>query len=836
MDRFLLFLLLLLTVSVASAQSITVSGRVIDDDTREGIPFCNVYFKGTTIGVSSDVDGNYTITTKSPSDTLVVSAIGYSALEKPLKGLVDQEINFRVKSSDFTLSEVVVIAGENPANAIVRKIIKNKKKNRVEALDAFQCEAYTKVELDLDNISDKMRERKLFKPFEFIFENIDSTSDEKPFLPAYITETISNVYYVKSEGKPKEIPQAQRVSGVNNKTVIEFINQMHDEFSVYDNWIDIIEKPFASPFSNQGLTYYEYYIIDSAFIDGKWSRKLKFKPKRKQENTFYGDFWVSDTTFAIQRVNMRMSKDANINLINRVIIYQEFQLNKTDMWLPGKQKMVIDFKALKKGPGVIGRKTVSFKNYRVNNESPIEEVPEFDKEFYSLEDLKRDDSFWEEARHDKLSKNEASIYAMIDSIKNVPIYKTYVDIIYTLVSGFKELGMVEIGPYMTIYNNNPVEGHRFRLGVWTSNNFSKQLRFGGYLAYGLRDQQFKYGADFQYNLSKYPRIVFGASYRNDVSFSNQNSEEIGEGNIFSGIYRRPILQKLLRVEEGKFFYERFWKKGWSNKVTLLHQRMDPYGSIRSDGGGFNYAYLPNPEEAPNNIDTIISTTELIFKTRFALGEQFIDGQFFRTSLGSKHPIIELQYTAGLKGVLNGDYSYHKLALSYRHYFNIAPIGWLGYRLKAGKVFGQVPFLLSEVHPGNETYFYSNYIFNGMNNYEFASDTYVSLMLVHHFDGFFLNKIPLLRKLKWRSVVAFRAVYGTLSEENKEANQLNSFNTANLDTYTGFQTPDQEPYMEVGVGIENIFKIIRLDVLWRLNYLNNPEAKRLTYRAGLLFYF
>ncbi|MEO1515991.1 MAG: DUF5686 family protein [Bacteroidota bacterium] len=835
MDRLLLFLLFCLTTTLGFSQSMTISGRVIDDDTREGVPFCNVYLKGTTIGVSSDVDGYYSLTADSEVDTLVASAIGYAAVEKILKGRVDQEVNFRLGSSDFTLSEVVVIAGENPANEVVRRIIKNKKDNRVEALDAFQCESYTKVELDLDNITDKMRERKLFKPFEFIFENIDSVSDEKPFLPAYITETISKVYYVQSEGKPKSVPQAQRVSGVNNKTVIEFINQMHEEFSVYDNWIEILEKPFASPFSNQGLLYYEYYIIDSAYIDGQWSHKLKFKPKRKQENTFYGDFWVADTTYAVQRVNMRMSKDANINLVNRVIIYQEFSLDKSKLWLPGKQKMVIDFKALSKGPGVIGRKTESFKNYRVNSEIVGLEVPKFDKEFYSLEDLKRDDSYWEDARHDKLSKNEAAIYAMIDSIKNVPIYKTYVDILYTLVTGFKEFGPVEIGPYSTMYNNNPVEGHRFRMGVWTSNNFSKTVRFGGYLAYGIRDGKFKYGADIQYNLSKYPRIIIGGGYRDDVAFSNQNSEEIGEGNIFSGFYRRPIFQKLLHVQEAKFFYERFWKKGWSNKLTVLHQNMDPYGRIRSDGGGFNYAYLPDPE-SPNQIDTTISTTELIFKTRFAFDEQFLDGQFFRTSLGSRHPIIELQYTAGLKGVLGGRFSYHKIALSYRHYFNIAPIGWLGYRLKAGKVFGQVPFLLAEVHPGNETYFYSNYIFNGMNNYEFASDTYVTLMLVHHFDGFFFNKLPLFRKLKWRSVVAFRAVYGTLNEENRQANQLNSFDTVNLDTYTGFQTPDGVPYMEFGAGIENIFKVLRLDVLWRLNYLNNPEAKRLTYRAGFLFYF
>ncbi|MFK8101626.1 MAG: DUF5686 family protein [Saprospiraceae bacterium] len=816
------------------AQTITVSGRVVDEDTKEGLAFCNVYFEGTTTGVSTDIDGYYTLTTEILADSLTASAIGYDLVRKVLAGAVNQEINFQLASSSLVLSEVVVVAGDNPANAVVRNIIKHKPTNRKEHLQRFQCEEYTKVELDLENISPKMRKSKLFKPFDFIFDNVDSLSDDKPFLPVYITEKISDLYYAKAEGKLVKSVQAERVSGIKNKTVVEFLNQIHKEFSVYDDWIYILEKPFASPFSDIGLHYYEYYLLDSSYINGQWSYKLKFKPKRKQENTFFGEFWVADTSFAIVRVDMRMSPGVNINLVKRVIIFQEFDFFQEEYWLPVKQKIVVDFRAAKQLPGMIGRKTVSLKKYNINEERAALRTLPVEQE-YDLEEVAKDAAFWEEARHDKLSKNEKAIYAMVDSVKQVPLYKTYVDIMYTLVSGYKALGPVEVGPYFSLYSNNPVEGHRFKLGVWTSNSFSKRVRFGGYLAYGTHDQRFKFGGDLQWNLSKRPRIVFGLAYKDDVGLTSGNSEEIGEGNLFSGIYRRNILQKLIHVKEAKAFYERYWKKGWSTRVTLLQRQIDPYGGIDAEGRGFNYAYLPDAESL-SVVDTTINATELILKARYALGEKFLDGQFVRTSLGTSHPVIELQYTAGLKGVFGGNYNYHKFTIAYKHYFYLNPIGWTAYRIKAGKILGDVPFLLAEVHTGNETYFYNDNVFNGMNRYEFASDTYASIFIEHHFDGFILNKIPLLRRLAWRTVLSFKAVIGTMTYNNRLSNRLNDFSADKLGSYTGFRTPSGEPYMETGIGIENIFKILRVDASWRLNYLDNPEASRFNVRAGFNFYF
>ncbi len=838
MQKIYFILLFIIFTFSAFSQTITIKGQVLDEDTQEGIPFCDLYFEGTTIGTSTDMDGFYEISTDENVDSISVSTMGYATASKGVSKAAEQTINFRMVSSEFALTEVVVSAGENPANAIVRGIIANKKKNRIDNLDAYECEVYSKLELDLDNI-ERLKNTKLMKPFGFVFENVDSISDEKPYLPAYILEEVYDVFHVKGQVNPKEMIRASKVSGVENATVNDFLSNAQTEYNIYDNWIDILEKPFASPFSKMGLFYYEYYIQDSTMIGDKKAIQLKFKPKRKQENTFFGTFWVMSDSYAIQRLNMRMSPDVNINLVSRIIIFEEYYLEQDSIWLPKKQKTVIDFTAneKKKRMGMIGRKTLSYKDFVINKPEAKAEYKEKDPEDFSYEEIEKDDEYWSTARHEKLSENEQKIYEMVDSIKNVPVYKTYVDILQTLFTGFKEFGPIQIGPLFSMYSIDPVQGHRLKLGIGTSKKLSKKYKLYGYAAYGFKDKKVKYGGDFVWVFNRKPRAQLEASYYDDVSFSSENSEDFSTGNLLTGIYRKKIHLKLIHIREGKIAMEKYWKKGWSNRLVVLHRHLDPYGGLNENGGGFNYQYLPNPDR-PTEIDTTISSAEVILSLRYAFKERVIDGAFKRTSLGSQYPIVELQYTKGIKGIFGSEYNYHKLLFGIRGYFNVNPIGWTSVNLKAGKTFGQVPFLLTEIHPGNESYTYNKTALNGAYKYEFASDFFGSLIIDHHFDGFILNKIPYIRKLNWRTVATFRTIWGRMSAENLAANQLN-YSDPSLDgkkTYTGFTTPNKYPYMETGVGIENIFKFIRVDVLWRLNYLENPDVNPLTFRLGMDFYF
>ncbi|WP_169433391.1 DUF5686 and carboxypeptidase-like regulatory domain-containing protein [Lewinella cohaerens] len=802
------------------------SGRVIDADTKEGIPFCNVYYAGTTMGVSTDVDGYYELPVTVLHDSLTASAIGYTSLAKTTGDQEEQTINFSLESANTTLDEIVVIAGENPANAIVKGIIQNKDLNNLEQQPAYQYENYTKVELDFEKVPERLRESKLMDPFDFVFENIDSTSDEKPFLPIYINEALSDVYYSEEIGRSAERIKAQRASGTDNQSFIEFVKKVYTPFNVYNNYIDIIDKRFISPFSDAGLGFYEYYILDSAFVSGQWSYKLKFKPRRKQENTFYGDFWVADSTFAIQRLNMRMSPEVNINLVKRIIIYQEYEPHE-NLWLPVKQKMIVDFTLTEKSPGMIARRTKSSRDYRLNPSEIQNNFPEKKKGTSPPPPLNSDEEYWQSIRHEPLSETESTIYALVDSIQNVPAFKTYGEIFATVFGGNFDLGKFSVGPYYSIYSKNPIEGTRLRLGLRSDDDLSENLRIKGYAAYGFLDERWKYGLEGMWLIHRYPWTIIGAAHRKDISLSSENSEDFQEGNLFSYSFRRDVYLKLIDVSETKVFYERHWDNGLSNRVTILNRQMDPYGN--NEEGGFNYAFVKPGGES---VDTTLNTTEVILKFRYAPGETFLGERFNRVSLGTTKPILEAQYTLGLEDFFGSQYNYHKFSLGLRHWFNISPIGWFSYRIKAGKTFGTLPFLLQEVHPGNEAVFMSRSVFNTMNNYEFVSDTYASVFLEHHFDGFFFNHIPLLRKLKLREVASFKAVVGSMSKNNQKANRLNGFQPqSGADLYTGFRSPSTKPYLEAGIGIENILKVIRVDALWRLSYLDNPEASRFSITVG-----
>lgn len=831
------FLLLLLSFS-SFAQNATIKGQVIDVDTEEPQPFCNVFLPGTNTGVNTDINGYYEIEVDTAAaDSLAVRALGYEQQMRPIKDSMTQVINFFLRSSDVQLVEVEVFAGENPANTILRKIVENKERNNRFALPAYEADIYTKLELDLDNIQPEMRDRKMFKKFQFIFDNIDSVSDVKPFLPAYVSETFADLYYLKLVGEEKVVPRARKVSGIDNESVIGFIGSMHEQYNIYDNLVELLGKKFISPFANAALGTYEYYIMDSTMIKGHWSYKLKFKPKRKQENTFYGDFWVSMEDYSIEILNMRMSSDVNINLVDRILIYQEFEPREDSMWLPIKEKTIIDFTASDNAPGIIGRKTRLYESFRINPPNTAERYRSADPEDYDPEELERPDTFWMEKRPEKLTINEAKTYAMVDSIQEVPIFKTYVDVLQTAVSGYKTIGKFRFGPYFSLYGYNAVEGHRFRLGGGTSHKFSKKIFLEGYAAYGTFDERWKYGFEAEYVFNRRYRTEAGIAYHKDIDQRNESSEDFKPVGLLEGIYRRPVPQKLLQVEEYKVYYQKTWKKGWSLRSSLLHRSLRPVPDEEAMDVGFNFRYLDNYyADDPSDIDTLrsVRATEANFHLRYAYKERLLQDAFGQTSLGSDYPIISLNYTLGLKGVLESDFEYHKLVLSIDHFFYVGAVGWLSYEVRLGKIFGTLPYLLLETHPGNETYFYNESAFNLMNRYEFVSDAYATVMTEYHLDGFLLNRIPLMRKLKWRTVLGWRAAWGSLSDGNRVPNRLNEYHVVENTPYYG--AFDRGPYMESSVGVENILKIIRLDAIWRLTYLDNLNVAPFSIRATLAFNF
>ncbi|HEU4716598.1 MAG TPA: DUF5686 family protein [Bacteroidia bacterium] len=801
---------------VSAFAQVKITGKVYNVATNETMPFVSIIVVGTTTGTVSDIDGNFSLTAPAGADSLRAVYVGYLPSTVAIrKGVSPQVLNIPMKVAG-EMDIVDIHPGENPAVTLLKKVYAHKDQNDKRRLDCYQYEVYNKLEFDLNNITPKFQQSKVMKPVKFIFDDIDSTNpSEKPNLPIFFSESISDFYYKKSPECHKEVIKGSQVSGIQDASVSQFTGDMYQDVDIYKNNILVFGKLFVSPISNNGTLFYHFYLIDSTVIDGHWCYQIQFKPKRKQELLFYGNMWIADTAFAVKRIEMNIADDANINYVNSFYVIQEYD-NASGAWMMTKERVIGDFNMTNKQMGFYGRKTTSYRDILVNQCK--------DDDFYTRTDNlivqpgaeSRDSAFWANARHDSLTRTERQIYARVDSVQHLPIYKTWETVAITAYTGYKTLGDFEYGPWYKTVSYNRIEGTRLRVGGRTSNDFSKWVELNGYVAYGCKDEEFKYGAGFKTFITKKPRQLTGVNYKNDFEILGLSNNAFSNDNIMATIFRRTPFTNYTRVEQYEWWYERDIFKGLNMHLSLVNRNMYPLGDgyihPLSDGG---FDTLPR-----------ISTSELRLNIRFAFNEKYVEGVFSRTSVGTLWPVFQVQYVSGFKGVFGSQYAYQRLTINCDDRIRINPIGYLNYTFEVGKTWGRVPFPLMILHPGNETYVYDGTAYNMMNYFEFASDQYASAILIHHFDGFFFNKIPLIRKLKWREVLSFRALYGSVSKANR--NEILFPST--------LYSLDHGPYMELGAGIENIFRFFRVDCFWRLNYLDHPNVAPVGVRIGLQIIF
>lgn len=809
------FIVIAMLPALFKAQFV-ISGKVYSADNKEPLPFVSILLKGTTIGTQTDFDGNFVLKTNKLADSLVAIYVGYKPLARPInKAVNSQEINFPLSTEGTALDEVVVTAGENPAHRIIRNCLKTKEKNNRNNLDAFEYETYNKLEFDLNRIPKEMRNKRIFKPISFVFENVDSSfSGEKPSLPFFIVESLSQFYFKNNPKRKKEIVVASKITGIENSSVSQVLGDMYQNVNVYENNILIFNKQMPSPISDNGFFYYKYYLQDSAFENNQYIYHLTFKPKRTQELSFTGNIWIADTTWGVKRLEMSLPKDANLNFINTANVIQEYTYADST-WFLQKDRLVIDFAPTKSAIGFYGRKTTSYKKIILNQ-------PKEDK-FYEFADkividenaTKKTDEFWAENRHDSLTQREKKIFKMIDTIQSLLVYKTWVDVFYLFIAGYKQVNNFEIGPYYNLVSYNRVEGLRLRFGGRTSEKFSKLYELNGYLAYGLHDETWKYALGFKSFLTKKPkRQIVGMDFRSDYEILGQSTNGFSQDNVLASFFRTNPLTNLTRVSSTQAYYEREWFEGLITKFTLVGRQFTPLGT-----NVYNYTQRDGSIGERENINN----TEARINVRFAWKEKFVSEGFYRVSLGTRYPILQLNYSKSLQNAFKGEYDYHKVVLNVNDRIRITPIlGYTDYTVEFGKIWGAVPYPIMELHGGNETYLYDFMAFNMMNYYEFVSDEFVSVSLFHHFEGLFLNKIPLLKKLKWREVATLKTVWGSVNSKNRQT----------LLFPATLSALDKGPYAEASAGIENIFKVFRIDAFWRLNY----QLPRAIDNFGLKFGF
>ncbi|MEI7500275.1 MAG: DUF5686 family protein [Bacteroidota bacterium] len=823
--RFALFFCFLAFTYSSSAQVTKIMGSVRDFQSKEPIPFVNIVITGTTAGTLTDFNGNYSLEFKQKGDSIKAFLIGYNGITKDIHRNQFQTIDFYLTQQNLNLPEVTIKYSGNPAEEIIENVIRNKEKNTLQSFEAYQYEAYTKIELDANNITDQFKNRKILKQFDFVWSYLDtSTLNGKTYLPVFISETMSDIYFRKSPRSRKEIIMASSISGLKNASVSQFLGNLSEQVDVYKNFIPLFEKNFVSPISDFAIDNYKFYLVDSAFLGNKWCYHIMFKPRSKQELTFMGNLWINDTSFAVKQLEMRIVDDANVNFINDLEVEQEFEWTNQHFWMLTRDKLNVDFNILvdsKKTIGFFGHRTTIYRNFQFD----ILENKRFFRlptdVFIDPDATNKSKDFWSLKRPEKLSDTEEGIYTMVDSVQAVPIYKTYEDIVYGIFTGYFPWWNIEFGPYAKIFSYNGVEGARFRIGLRTANSFSKKIQLGAYLAYGTYDQAFKYGGDLIYMFSKNPRRDLTAAFKYDVEQLGSSPYAISTDNILASIFHRGPNDKLTMVRDYRIAYEHEWFTGLINRIHLIHREVFPLGATE-------FIFYPDLSSDPQFMNSIY-TSEIQFDTRLSFHERFISAEFARVTISSTYPITQLSFTVGIPGIFKSDFGYQKLVLNVSEWFHFKTIGWSKYIIEAGKIWGTLPYPLLKIHDGNQSFFYDDHSSNLMNYYEFISDTWISATYTHHFDGLLFNKIPLFRKLKWREVAHIRGVYGTLSDKNEEY----SIFPGNLRSFSS------QPYWEAGVGIENIFKIIRVDAIWRMSHLNddgNPNVAKFGIFVSLFFSF
>ena len=798
------------TTGMVSAQSKYIVGLVRDQHSNEPVPFASVTFHSSGIGALADSSGKFILhVPSSTSDTLQITSVGYQDYSVLIHAdaITNDTLHFTAYMIPGKITaEVTLRVKVNRALILWKRIVAHKAQNDRYRFQNFSYQLYNKLELDIKNIDkEKLSKAKLMRPFSFILNNIDTTEGVN-YLPTYLTESISDYYYQKNPVKRREVFKAVKTIGVQNESISKLLGGMDQNVNVYNNFIPVFNKRFVSPVSDNGDAYYNYKIADTQHLAGKRIIHLLFWPKRKGESTFEGDCWIHDTTYAVQKMNLRLDASANINYVQRLSLIQEYQLINDSTWFLSKDKFVVDINPIgKKNISFIGRKTTTYQNIIANDTSVINELSKNKKKEEVIlppDASQKTEAYWLLARPEPLSTKEKSIYKMIDTLVTLPAFQRYTRWMNFIGTGYMRVGKFLIGPWQNWIYANSVEGLRTRFDLGTNSTWSKNIIFHGYAAYGYKDRKLKGELDGMYIFHKHPRMYIYGEYKNDFDYGQQYLDEISSDNIVAlAIRKQNVPIKFLMLKQEKFEFFKEFPAGFSVLSTTVRKQYNPIKN------------LPSKEFFPTLTGTPLTTFETSIRLRFAYLERFLENTFYRTSLGSPYPVAEIKYTKGISGIFNSSYNYSKLSGSVHYDKKIPPFGSMYINAFAGKTFGTLPYLFLDVAPGNEIYYYNEHTFNLMNKWEYIHDQYAGVNVEHNFGNGLFRFIPLTRKLKFRQFWTAKALWGSLSDKNYQLNKASGLN---------FQSLNGKTYLEVGTGVDNIFKVLRFDFIYRPLPLQNSK--------------
>ena len=856
--RYIILIALLQAVAgifLSHAQSFTsASGIVKDSITGEPLPFVSVYFDGSTIGAMTDDNGTFTLQNNQGYTKLAAASLGYDTKFIDLKpGKKNDNLEVLLKPTAFEISEVVVkpkrekyTRKDNPAVELIKKVIAHKNDNRIEAKPEYQTEVYEKLSLSLDNFNPNLDKNKFLKKFKFIKNYLDTSEfNGKPILTVSVRENLSDFYYRKSPKAEKTIVRAKRMQGIDKTLddgggITSNLEEIFKSINIFDNNIPILLNRFVSPLSSTlATTYYHYYIMDTLDVGGDKCVDLAFVPANSESYGFTGRLYITlDGNYAVKKVLLNTPANINLNWVDKLRIEQEFKQMPDSTWVLDQENTFVNFYVVKGTQQLYAHQLRNYDNYNFN-------VQNADSVFGLLgalhilpEATAQPDTFWMHNRPIPLKEKEDALKDLLGQLRKVPAFNAIIKTAEILITGYiptandKKVTKFDFGPMNTTFSANHLEGFRMRVGGMTTANLSRYWFASGYLAYGTNDRKIKYNLKLTHSFTK-KEYHEGENPVNNLSFiqeydvytPGQDFLFTSKDNIFVAWKVGEPVTKMQYIRKSVLQYEKEWLNGLTWKSWIMNQNNEAAGTLQ---------YIKRDESGNLYHIKDFTTSEIGTQLRFAPGERAYNGRSGKESvfnLSKDAPVFKLSHQLGIKGVLGGDYNYNHTEISAEKRIWLSSFGHIDAQIKAGKVWDKVPFPLLILPNTNQSITIQPEAFHMMNALEFVTDQYVSFNATYYLKGWILNRIPGIKWLRLREVLSFNMIYGGLTDKNNPTLTPGLFLLPD-----GTQPLGSTPYMECSVGLENIFKILRIDYYRRLTYLDHPDIKKGGIRIALRFTF
>lgn len=848
--RFLLLSLVLLTSIMAQAQRIWVEGVVTDSLTDEPLPFASLKIEGTSEGTTSDIDGNFRLQLPSGGCRLVVSYVGYDTRTLHIVPTEGDDFDISLVPSGITLSEVTIKPKRqkyrkkgNPAVEFVRHVIERRKMGDPRQHDYFSYNQYEKIIFAKNEYSTSPHPDGKKRRRDFLSEYVDTLDNGITILPVSEKERVQQVFYRRQPKTERRVISGYRSSGIDeifsSDGVKQFLGEVFREVDIFKNDVPLFLQRFVSPLSTMGPNYYKYYLLDTLDVAGQRCVDLGFVPFNSETFGFTGHLYVTmDSTYFVKKAVLNVPKDINLNFVSKLTIEQDYELTPDSSRIITRDDISVNFKLTERTKGMYARRLCLYNDHSFNAPT-AEEAKVFSQsapEIIVDGARKQTEEFWTSNRPEEAqSRNQNATERLMARLNSIPAFRITMKTLSTLVNGYipthrdATKSRFDFGPMNSTINYNQLEGYRYRIGGTTTTAFSRRLFFDGYMAYGAKDEKLKYDILAEYSFidrkefrKEFPVHSLRFEYMYDINKLGQNYMYTSKDNMMLMIRRKkdPFIT-YQRLAELTYYREHYNGLAYGAVARFRREEsssLTQFERINNDGS-----------LSPQNH---YQQTELELKLRYGKNEKFYQTRNLRIPITYDALILNASHRMAAKGFLGSSYNYQRTDIGLQKRFWLSAFGYIDVIAKAGKVWTKVPYPLLILPNANLTYTIQPESYTNMNALEFINDEYVSWDVTYYMNGNLLNRLPLIKKLKWREVFCFRGLWGNLTDKNNP-----DLNPEGLYRFpAGSHTMTSTPYMEASVGIENIFKFLRIDYVWRLTYLDNANIQKHGVRMTMAFSF